>query len=52
MGAARTAGTRLARLWCATGGGEDVACSDGEWTHTSVMDHLYYLDTYICGCNS
>jgi pimeloyl-ACP methyl ester carboxylesterase len=34
------------------GGGEDVACSDGEWTHTSVMDHLYYLDTYICGCNS
>jgi hypothetical protein len=34
------------------GGGEDAACSDGEWTHTSVMDHLYYLDTYICGCNS
>ena len=34
------------------GGGEDVACSDGEWTHTSVMDHLHYLDTYICGCNS
>jgi len=33
------------------GTGEDVTCSDGEWTHTSVIDHLYYLDTYICGCN-
>jgi hypothetical protein len=33
------------------GSGEDVTCSDGEWTHTSVIDHLYYLDTYICGCN-
>lgn len=31
--------------------GEDVRCSDGEWTHTSIIDHLYYLNTYICGCN-
>lgn len=31
--------------------GEDVRCTDGEWTHTSIVDHLYYLDTYICGCN-
>lgn len=34
------------------GGGEDLACSDSEWTHTSIVDHLYYLDTYICGCNA
>lgn len=33
------------------GSGEDPACSDGEWTHASVVDHLYYLETYICGCN-
>ena len=33
------------------GEGEDPTCSDGEWTHTSVVDHLYYLDHYICGCN-
>ena len=33
------------------GSGEDVKCSDGEWTHTSIVDHLYYLGTYICGCN-
>lgn len=34
------------------GGGEDLTCFDSEWTHTSVLDHLYYLDTYICGCNA
>ena len=33
------------------GEGEDPTCSDGEWTHTSVVDHLYYLGRYICGCN-
>ena len=47
----RGGGNETAPVVC-DGGGEDAACSDGEWTHTSVMDHLYYLDTYICGCNS
>ena len=46
----RGGGNETAPVVC-DGGGEDPACSDGEWTHTSVMDHLYYLDTYICGCN-
>ena len=47
----RGGGNETAPVVC-DGGGEDAACSDGEWTHTSVMDHLHYLDTYICGCNS
>ena len=47
----RGGGNETAPVVC-DGGGEDAACSDGEGTHTSVMDHLYYLDTYICGCNS
>ena len=47
----RGGGDETAPVVC-DGGGEDTACSDGEWTHTSVMDHLYYLDAYICGCNS
>ena len=51
-GPARRGGNATRAPVVCDGGGEDAACSDGEWTHTSVMDHLYYLDTYICGCNS
>ena len=49
---AKTDGDDAAQPVLCDGGGEDLKCSDGEWTHTSILDHLYYLDKYICGCNS
>lgn len=33
------------------GTGEDPRGSDSEWTHTSLADHLVYVDLPICNCN-